>query len=82
MPNISGPEIIVILVLALIVLGPRRLPEVGRSVGRGLREFRAGLSGVAGDDAERRDVEPAAGEGPRRPGDAVDHPAATRDSGV
>jgi sec-independent protein translocase protein TatA len=78
MPNISGPEIIVILVLALIVLGPRRLPEIGRSVGRGLREFRAGLSGIADDEdhaEERGQVES------RRPGDAADHPAGPRDAG-
>ena len=73
MPNISGPEIVVILILALIVLGPRRLPEVGRSVGRGLREFRAGLSGVASDD--RRDKgEAGPGDAPLRPGDAAEHP--------
>jgi sec-independent protein translocase protein TatA len=39
-------HIILILVVALIVLGPKRLPEVGRSLGRGLRDFRQGISGV------------------------------------
>ena len=34
MPNIGAPELIVILVIALLVLGPKKLPEVGRSVGR------------------------------------------------
>lgn len=42
--GISGPEIVVILVLALVLLGPKRLPEAGRSVGRGLREFKAALT--------------------------------------
>ena len=50
MPNVGGPELIVILIIALIVLGPKRLPEVGRSVGRGMREFRESLS-----EADRRD---------------------------
>lgn len=38
--NIGPTELIVVLVIALIVFGPRRLPEVGRTVGRSLREFR------------------------------------------
>lgn len=50
MPNVGAPELIVILVIALLVLGPKKLPEVGRSVGRGMREFRDSLSGRDGDD--------------------------------
>jgi sec-independent protein translocase protein TatA len=38
--NIGAPELIVILIVALIVVGPKRLPELGRQVGRGLNEFR------------------------------------------
>ena len=48
--NISPLEIIVLLVIALIVLGPQRLPEMARSVGRGMREFRAALSSDHRDD--------------------------------
>ena len=48
--NISPLEIMVIAVIALIVLGPARLPEVARSVGRGMREFRGALAGVSGHD--------------------------------
>lgn len=44
MGNIGPLELILILVVALLVFGPRRLPEVGRSVGRGLREFRRASS--------------------------------------
>ena len=48
--NISPLEITVLLVIALIVLGPQRLPDMARSVGRGMREFRAALSSDHRDD--------------------------------
>jgi sec-independent protein translocase protein TatA len=51
--NIGPMELIIVLVIALIVLGPKRLPEAGRSVGRGLREFKESLSG----DSRRDDDE-------------------------
>ena len=48
-----GPlEILVILVIALLVLGPKRLPEAARSVGRGMRELKDSLSGINDDDDE------------------------------
>ena len=50
--NISPLEMMVLLVIALIVLGPQRLPEMARSVGRGMREFRAALSSDNRDDDE------------------------------
>jgi sec-independent protein translocase protein TatA len=40
MGNIGATEIILILILALVVFGPRRLPEIGRTIGKSLREFR------------------------------------------
>ena len=39
MPGVGPMELVIVLVLALIILGPKRLPEVGRSMGRGMREF-------------------------------------------
>jgi sec-independent protein translocase protein TatA len=50
MPNVGPLELIVVLVVALIVLGPKRLPEVGRSVGKGMREFKEAISGDHDDD--------------------------------
>jgi sec-independent protein translocase protein TatA len=48
-----GPlELLVILVVALLVLGPKRLPEAARSVGRGMRELKDSLAGVDDDDDE------------------------------
>ena len=53
-----GPlEMLVVLVIALLVLGPKRLPEAARSVGRGMRELKESLSGVSDDDDEERERE-------------------------
>ncbi len=48
--NIGPLEIIVVLIIALIVFGPKRLPELGSSLGRGIREFRNTVTGDKGDD--------------------------------
>ena len=53
--NISPLEILVLLVIALIVLGPQRLPDMARSVGRGMREFRAALTSPDRDDDDDDD---------------------------
>ena len=55
--NISPLEIAVLLVIALIVLGPQRLPDMARSVGRGMREFRAALTSDTRDDEDDDDFE-------------------------
>ena len=45
MPNIGPTEIILLLVLALLLFGAKRLPEIGRSLGSGMREFKDSVSG-------------------------------------
>jgi sec-independent protein translocase protein TatA len=45
MPNISAPEIILLLLVALLLFGAKRLPEIGRSLGTGMREFKDSVSG-------------------------------------
>jgi sec-independent protein translocase protein TatA len=45
MPNIGPLEIAVVLIIVLIIFGPKRLPELGQSMGRGIREFRNSISG-------------------------------------
>jgi sec-independent protein translocase protein TatA len=51
--NIGPLEIIVVLIIALVVFGPKRLPELGRSLGRGIREFRGSVTGDHDSDDER-----------------------------
>jgi sec-independent protein translocase protein TatA len=48
--NIGPMELVVVLIIALVVLGPKKLPEVGRSLGKGMREFKDSLSNVTTDD--------------------------------
>jgi sec-independent protein translocase protein TatA len=46
MPSFIGPwELILVLIVALLVFGPKRLPEMGRSLGKGMREFKESISG-------------------------------------
>ena len=53
--NIGPMELVVVLVIALLVLGPKKLPEVGKSLGKGMREFKDSLSNMSADD-ERDDA--------------------------
>ena len=54
--NIQGPELILILIIALIVIGPGKLPDVGAALGRSIREFRKAATDVK--DATSVDVKP------------------------
>ena len=57
MPNIGPLEIAIVLIIVLIIFGPKRLPELGRSMGRGIREFKGSLSGD--DDKDEADAKRA-----------------------
>ncbi|MBZ9751329.1 twin-arginine translocase TatA/TatE family subunit [Deinococcus sp. HMF7620] len=60
MPNIGPAELIVILLVALVVFGPRKLPELGKSLGAGLREFRRSTQNLKEDfEGSVRDTPPA-----------------------
>ena len=48
--SIGWQGLVVILIILLLVFGPKRLPEMGRSIGRGMREFKDSLSGPGRDD--------------------------------
>ncbi|MFL5883714.1 MAG: twin-arginine translocase TatA/TatE family subunit [Thermoleophilaceae bacterium] len=50
-------ELLVVGIIALLVLGPKRLPEVGRSLGKGMREFKDSLAGLDDDEDETQRLE-------------------------
>lgn len=70
-------HLLFILVIALLVLGPKRLPEVGRSLGRGLRDFKLAMSGE--DDRQDEAVIPATGVTPTPPVETVETPQPDRE---
>jgi sec-independent protein translocase protein TatA len=57
MPNIGPMELVIVFVIALIVLGPKRLPEVGRSLGSSMREFKDAISGEKRDDDDEDELD-------------------------
>lgn len=77
LPNIGFPELIIILVIALLILGPGKLPEVGSALGKSIREFRK----AAGDVEEATNLNPtpspsnAAPQPPAQPAPQVSAPA-------
>jgi sec-independent protein translocase protein TatA len=57
MPFNLGPgELLLILAIALVVLGPKKLPEAGRSLGKGLREFKDSMANMSGDKDDEDDT--------------------------
>ena len=57
--NVGLPEMVIVLVIALIVLGPKRLPDFGRSLGNGMREFKDSISGSSRSRRDDEDEFPA-----------------------
>ena len=52
MPNNGPLELAIVLVIALVIFGPKRLPDLGRSLGSGMREFKDSLTGKDDDEDE------------------------------
>jgi sec-independent protein translocase protein TatA len=54
MPSIGWPEIIIVLVILLVIFGPKRLPHLGKSIGQSVRGFK---SGISGEEEEKEKIE-------------------------
>jgi len=72
MPGIGPTEIIIVLIIVLIIFGPKRLPDLGRSLGRGMREFKDSVTGNDKDElpegqAEKPEPTPVAHAGDQKP---------------
>ena len=59
MPNIGPTELIIVLVIVLLIFGPKRLPGLGKQLGSGMREFKDSISGKGGRDDDDDDDEAA-----------------------
>jgi sec-independent protein translocase protein TatA len=73
MPNIGPLEIVIVLIIVLVIFGPKRLPDLGRSLGRGMREFKDSVTGKDRDEL-------AVGEEPAETPEPVRHTAGEQKS--
>lgn len=81
--NVGLPEIIIVLVIVLIIFGPKRLPELARSVGKASREFKSAIHEEPDKTKDSSATEIAAGEeaGPTVTATPVDESAKKSESG-
>jgi sec-independent protein translocase protein TatA len=73
-------DIIVILIIALLILGPKRLPGIGKGLGQGMREFKDGITGQSKDDEDKATLSQATPMPESKPSSS--EPAATSGSGT
>lgn len=66
MPNIGIPGLVLILIIALIVFGPAKLPQLGRAAGQTLKEFKSSTKGVIDEVSEEFKLDDASGQDARR----------------
>jgi len=57
--NFSMPELVLVLVIALVVFGPGKLPEVGKAIGRGISEFKGAMNGDTKETKETKEASPS-----------------------
>lgn len=75
MPLGIGPlELIIVLVIALVIFGPKRLPDLGRSLGSGMREFKESITARSKDDDDPGALTAQRSDDPAQPDDAVSRP--------
>ena len=64
-PGFNGFDLIILFVVALLVFGPKRLPEIGSAIGRGIQEFRKGLHEITSPEDEKNGTHQMAVREPR-----------------
>ena len=69
MPNIGPTELIIVLVIVLLIFGPKRLPGLGKQLGSGMREFKDSITGKGGRDDDEDDSRVRANAALGRPED-------------
>jgi len=72
MPGIGLPELAIVLVIVLVIFGPKKLPGLGKSLGTGMREFKDSITGASkDDDDDSPTLTKASSDDPAKPDDAV-----------
>ena len=69
--GIGPPELLIVLVIVLVIFGPKRLPGLGRSLGSGMREFKDSITGKTRDDDDEDDTGGTSEDEPRRQANAA-----------
>jgi sec-independent protein translocase protein TatA len=86
MPDIGPLELVIVLIIAIVVVGPKKLPQLGRSLGSGMREFKDSVTGKSKDDDDDAfdappqrptpaELDPTAAEPVRAPAEPARAPA-------
>lgn len=76
MPSIGPLELGIVLVIILLIFGPKRLPGLGKQLGSGMREFKDSITGKGGKDDEKPKVEAAKADEAESPGTPAEKPQA------
>jgi len=72
MPGLHWPELIVVLVIALLIFGPKKLPEMGASIGKSIKEFQRGMKEVTQPKDDEKNAPKEAIEAPAMPISSLD----------